>query len=630
MKKMLSLFVILTLSAFRLTAQCTGPTGDCDGDGILNANDTDNDNDGIPDATERGQGSIQWTSGQVAAFRSTSFTASLPCGTPINFQCNPVNTQLTTFTSSTNNYNPVLTADMGTATTISNVLSFGTNAPNNGSVGNFTLTFAAGSLYQFNLYFSDPEYTSFIITAFDASNNQLATTDWSIATYEQNGTSPANQLGTITTNPTDITYTATNVAQDFDVFRIRMAEATLLTATKIVIDIRRVSTNNTGDGILFFVSGICRPDTDADGTPNYLDTDSDGDGCPDALEGSASFLYSNLDANGRLTGSVSAQGVPLISGSPQTAGTAYNNALFDAQSACAFPESYAVSSNQAGMPATLTLSGMPLRGSDEADQPAQGSWAGKSLAITDLPTNGFNLQYNGTTVTQGQIINSYNVNSLSIAPGPTTANGTTTTTFQYSTIDIAGQQDQTPANYTITWAQALLPLHLLSFTAVASEPCLLKFRWKTADEVNVLRYTVEQSTDGNIFTSAAQVQAAGTGDHDYSVNITAASNTAYYRLKMEDKDASIKYSEVLSLKGICTTRSNIYLYPNPAKENIVLKGTKTGDKIVLYDVKGVLLYATTLSNNTQPFINLKGIANGIYWVKVVGASGSQTLRVVKQ
>jgi hypothetical protein len=35
-------------------------------------------------------------------------------------------------------------------------------------------------------------------------------------------------------------------------------------------------------------------DIDGDGIPNYLDLDSDGDGCPDAIEGGASFTNTNL------------------------------------------------------------------------------------------------------------------------------------------------------------------------------------------------------------------------------------------------------------------------------------------------------------------------------------------------
>ena len=55
-------------------------------------------------------------------------------------------------------------------------------------------------------------------------------------------------------------------------------------------------------------------DTDRDGVPNWLDTDSDGDGCPDALEGSAGFTLVQVDTNGRLIGSVDGNGVPTIAG----------------------------------------------------------------------------------------------------------------------------------------------------------------------------------------------------------------------------------------------------------------------------------------------------------------------------
>ncbi len=53
-------------------------------------------------------------------------------------------------------------------------------------------------------------------------------------------------------------------------------------------------------------------DLDGDGVINSLDTDSDDDGCPDALEGSHSFLNTNIDANDRLMGGVDANGVPLL------------------------------------------------------------------------------------------------------------------------------------------------------------------------------------------------------------------------------------------------------------------------------------------------------------------------------
>ncbi|MCH3885549.1 DUF642 domain-containing protein [Tenacibaculum aquimarinum] len=59
-------------------------------------------------------------------------------------------------------------------------------------------------------------------------------------------------------------------------------------------------------------------DTDGDGTPNYLDTDSDNDGCFDALEGNGGVLATQVDAStGMITNPVNDNGIPV---GPGTAG----------------------------------------------------------------------------------------------------------------------------------------------------------------------------------------------------------------------------------------------------------------------------------------------------------------------
>ncbi|MET2986691.1 hypothetical protein, partial [Aureibaculum conchae] len=68
-------------------------------------------------------------------------------------------------------------------------------------------------------------------------------------------------------------------------------------------------------------------DDDFDGIPNWLDTDSDGDGCPDALEGSAAFPAATVDGNGRLISSVDANGVPTVAGGGQTNVSSVNNTI---------------------------------------------------------------------------------------------------------------------------------------------------------------------------------------------------------------------------------------------------------------------------------------------------------------
>lgn len=61
-------------------------------------------------------------------------------------------------------------------------------------------------------------------------------------------------------------------------------------------------------------------DTDADGIPDYLDDDSDADGCIDAMEGNGNFGFSDVE-DGELSGGVDVNGIPLQASGGQPGGT---------------------------------------------------------------------------------------------------------------------------------------------------------------------------------------------------------------------------------------------------------------------------------------------------------------------
>ncbi|SNZ01776.1 hypothetical protein SAMN06265377_3621 [Flagellimonas pacifica] len=93
------------------------------------------------------------------------------------------------------------------------------------------------------------------------------------------------------------------------------------------------------DGISLYAQRLagdvsdCSLDTDGDGIIDYMDTDSDGDNCPDALEGDGTFTGNSLDANNRLAGVVDTApssptyGVPLIVVTGQGVGSSKDNTL---------------------------------------------------------------------------------------------------------------------------------------------------------------------------------------------------------------------------------------------------------------------------------------------------------------
>lgn len=90
------------------------------------------------------------------------------------------------------------------------------------------------------------------------------------------------------------------------------------------------SANNAGETSSEFITfqvNFVR-DTDNDGVPDCLDLDSDGDSCFDAIEGGGNFTPLDIDANGRLTGTVgntsTTKGVPVQVATGQAVGNSRN------------------------------------------------------------------------------------------------------------------------------------------------------------------------------------------------------------------------------------------------------------------------------------------------------------------
>ena len=71
-------------------------------------------------------------------------------------------------------------------------------------------------------------------------------------------------------------------------------------------------------------------DTDGDNVPNYLDLDSDGDGCFDAIEGSGTVLSNQLNPDGSINSPVDANGVPTLVSGGQGIGESQNSSNSEA------------------------------------------------------------------------------------------------------------------------------------------------------------------------------------------------------------------------------------------------------------------------------------------------------------
>lgn len=251
------------------TVNVIANTIDSDGDGVLDTCDLDDDNDGILDSSEcqssdRISNGVFPTSGSLTGW-TTSGSYSLT-SRGLEF-----------------------TADNSTITTVSQSLT--------------------GIFANSNIYVNDINWlttntsgaTSTLVTEFLYNGTVYATIDTgtgvagSIPTVRGNNGAVTNistlpsigSTGTWSTTNTDLIITLPpNISSSSGTFQIRFRAGT--------------SGTSVDDIAIASVGFISCSDFDGDGIPNFQDLDSDGDGCPDAIEGSGNFNPSTT-ASGTLT-----------------------------------------------------------------------------------------------------------------------------------------------------------------------------------------------------------------------------------------------------------------------------------------------------------------------------------------
>jgi len=166
------------------------------------------------------------------------------------------------------------------------------------------------------------------------------------------------------------------------------------------------------------------------------------------------------------------------------------------------------------------------------------------------------------------------------------------------------------------------PLTLLNFTAQKVNK-VNKLTWTTTQELNTLKFVIEQSKDGRTFTQLGEVAASGNTStertYTYSHN-QPSKGYNYYRIKMVDNDNRFTYSPVRSLQNLGI--NEISSYPNPVKG--MMQVAVNADKsdvatIQITDMSGKTVYTKVYNvaegeNNFS--IDAAAFTSGNYILKV--------------
>lgn len=166
----------------------------------------------------------------------------------------------------------------------------------------------------------------------------------------------------------------------------------------------------------------------------------------------------------------------------------------------------------------------------------------------------------------------------------------------------------------------ILPVTIISFTGDATS-AFNKIEWKTAQEVNVVRYEVERSTDGNNFQKIATIRANNSFTYKYEDGASNA-GSYYYRLKIIDNDGTYKYSDIIYLKRV--SKSEPRVMNNPFQNDIRIQFSITQSskgQINLYNAEGQLVRKESVYMTSGQFThsmnNLSALPAGTYFVEAI-------------
>jgi hypothetical protein len=180
---------------------------------------------------------------------------------------------------------------------------------------------------------------------------------------------------------------------------------------------------------------------------------------------------------------------------------------------------------------------------------------------------------------------------------------------------------------------SLLPVELTDFTAFRKGNAAY-LKWETASERNTSYFDIERSNDARSFTTIGQIKAKGTTlvpQRYQFIDDKPQAGIQYYRLKIMDDDGKFDYSPIKSV--LFDGKIKAWVYPNPFSEKLVVETDNT-DGVKSYDIEvtdavGKNHYIAKSIDNQQFNIDLKHLASGVYFAKVIQGRDIAVFKVVK-
>ena len=181
-----------------------------------------------------------------------------------------------------------------------------------------------------------------------------------------------------------------------------------------------------------------------------------------------------------------------------------------------------------------------------------------------------------------------------------------------------------------------LPLTLQSFSA-RLENGVAKLWWATSNAINVKKFEIEKSNDGNSFTYLASVVATnGSSLLNYTFNdASLTGNTIYYRLKIIDNDGTFAYSKIINVSTNTTSKATVRLASNPVIGDVLGVLHNSASKVSninIFSASGSLVKSFKVAfGSQQSNISIASLSKGQYFVEYVDTENNvnATIKFIK-
>ncbi len=177
----------------------------------------------------------------------------------------------------------------------------------------------------------------------------------------------------------------------------------------------------------------------------------------------------------------------------------------------------------------------------------------------------------------------------------------------------------------------VLPLTLTSLNGSLVENGV-NLNWTSANEVNVIGFSIERSKDGVKFETIGTVNATNASQANYTfTDAVPNAGTNYYRLVTKDKDGAVKYSTVITVVN-GGRKVKLAIFPNPVMNNLVVSHTKAVKEatIAIYSGNGSRLkIANVQSGAIQSSLMVSDLRSGNYILIFQNGTERSVVRFVK-